>query len=556
MKTYDSIMIDIRKKDNELLAVLDSLVKDIDIKQGFDYLILNLLDKQVGYYSENGCWEPLQKQHGYQQISLISSKIIDEKADEISVSEYLSIHSKSEIQFEQLLKAMIFKAIKLVGETFMLRETDRFLILIPPIPSDFEQMNIQMILKNYPGVYTVRQLGTGMLHNRNSGWSIVGYNEDSSFSLQWASNQNTVQPVFEYKGTHINFEQIEQLEFQVLKPTKKTKRKIEVEVGQSKSNIIPKLLKKELSDDLLTVPPYFYKSSFQIHQSINGVLEDPQIDQVFLDHKKHSIEELVIRIVDETNLAKTALGDVFYIYNYLKNTKYYKESKGLININRESQGLDMRSIEGNFILKNLPANFLDFKWIFIGNEKYVFPDTEQISRLLGEIGQYFPKATTEEIASELCFLLDETNVWSKDPNLLFDAQVFRILENDNRFKKIEVDEIISIPELSSAELKAIKQIDQGTQTNSRSSEERKDLQKGLSLGLLNLSYRSMNCLQRANIITINQLLDLNYIDFLKIRNLKKENRAEILNEIMRMSKNRKYSYFKKSKLYKTMKIYV
>ncbi len=257
--------------------------------------------------------------------------------------------------------------------------------------------------------------------------------------------------------------------------------------------------------------------------------------------------EIVSRLIKEPNLYNIALGDLVYVANILERDKGFKTVS--IETNK-SYTLGTYKHFAPFIdisrLDKIPSNYASITWKLRDKRTTIVPyykldiNKNTDVQIIESIVDHFEHCTAEIVADDLLFLYKN----GEDATSFFVAKVFLYLSQLNSIeiesKNEFVSDIDNVDEVNYQEIKKpeIKPINKKSSailkksifknSNVRSSVLDMPLEK------MGFTVRTYNCLKRAGIKTAGDISKKTSGDLLKVRNLGKTNRTEIINKLEKM----------------------
>lgn len=286
----------------------------------------------------------------------------------------------------------------------------------------------------------------------------------------------------------------------------------------------------------------FLREMYRMTGTVSSEFQD--IADVYMAGESLQAIEVCSRILKETDLYNISLEDVVAIANRMEHSKCFgKTGVATGHVAKLGTYKGVAKFVDLSKLRNIPANYATITWKLRDKKKKTVPyERLEIGKylereILEAIVQYYEPATTENIAEDLLYLANKSV--DTDPSAFFAAKIFLVLMSmdslviDSRHEEIksisnvdsEVYKPVEIPELVVKK----KTQDSGTRSYGIFSQD-KQRQKILKMGIdeLELSVRSYNCLKRAGINTVGELVKNTPEDLMKVRNLGRNSYLEVM----------------------------
>ena len=296
----------------------------------------------------------------------------------------------------------------------------------------------------------------------------------------------------------------------------------------------------------------FYREMYKLGNSNTcDSLLGKAISAVFKSNEALQVDEICARLFGESNIYNIALGDLVYISNLLSKEKCFIP---VLISTKKRYKLGTFTISGFSMdwnkLSSLPANYSTITWKIRNKNFKVKPyfyldkKTHSQNEIIISIIDHFEHCTTATVAEELLYIYKK----GEDPSALFAAKIFMYL---SQMKTIEIEsrnEIIS--NFQNVDNIAYKEIDKsniafpGKVTNKRTSFPSKSQSSifkkkasvkrkptEISIDEMKFSIRTHNCLRRAGINTLADLMKKTPKDLAKIRNLGRKGTEEVIDKV-------------------------
>lgn len=262
-----------------------------------------------------------------------------------------------------------------------------------------------------------------------------------------------------------------------------------------------------------------------------------EVKKAFHGNEALQVVEVCSILVGEQNLYNISLGDLVYVSNILERDKAFKKVS-IKTANSYRLGT-FKKFDSNINIKKfplIPANYNTFSWSIRNKSKRLIPyfnldvDKHNKIEIIESVVQHFEHCTAEIVADELLYFYKN----GEDPSAFFVAKVFMFMSqmeslviescNDNITTIENVDNVV------------YQEIDKSNITLAKSILKNKQKSDTLKMTIeeLNFKSRTFNCLKRAGIRTVFDIVKMSYKDLSKIRNLGKDNQKEIVLKINKL----------------------
>lgn len=272
-----------------------------------------------------------------------------------------------------------------------------------------------------------------------------------------------------------------------------------------------------------------------------------EIMKLFKNNEALQAIEIISRLLKESNLYNIPLGDLVYVANILERDRMFKTVS--IGTNKNYKLGTYKQFAASIDLNRvheIPANYSSITWRIkdkrISISPYFSLDVNKHSekQIIESVVNHFEHCTTDTVADELLYLYKN----GEDPSAFFAAKVFLYLsqmgtveiESRNEFiSSIENVDSIEYKEIDKSQIKATNIKKAVVQRKSIFKQPSKEAKAAnilrTSIDEINLTVRSYNCLKRAGISTVGDLVNKTSLELKKIRNLGVSNQTEIINKL-------------------------
>ena len=277
----------------------------------------------------------------------------------------------------------------------------------------------------------------------------------------------------------------------------------------------------------------------------NSHSEVEAVKAVFRRNEALQIVEACSRLMGEQNLYNIALGDLVYVANILQRNKSFK----MVSIETsKSKNYKLGTYKqfATFVdinkLSSIPSNYNSFSWKIKDKHKKIIPyfnlnaKTHTEKQIIESVVDHFEHCSAEIVADELLYLFKN----GEDPCALFVAKVFMYmsqmdsLEIESRNEIItsieNVDDVV-YHEIDKSHIHVSHPKKTGQQQSIFASQRTNTRKLEMTIEELDLTVRAYNCLKRARINTVKDIVTRSPADLLKIRNLGTANRDEVMEKI-------------------------
>ncbi|SFC66727.1 RNA polymerase, alpha chain C terminal domain [Butyrivibrio sp. YAB3001] len=260
------------------------------------------------------------------------------------------------------------------------------------------------------------------------------------------------------------------------------------------------------------------------------------------------VSEICSRLLKEKNLNKISLGDMVYVADLLDKDRAF--GTVLIRQNRDKT-LGTLSDLGKEIdfsrMAEIPANYANFTWKVKSKVQSFAPyfdlDKKQhtLKQIIESTIDHYSHCSTAQVAEDIMYLYNDN-----EPNAYFTAKVFMILSAMDTLLIDSKDEIIdSITNVDSVDFVAVDEKEKAAirrqtlpvkkaskpKTTIFKSDQKTKTRRAISIEKAQFSTRTYNCLRRAGIKTLGELVNKSPVQLLKIRNLGQRGVDEILSKL-------------------------
>lgn len=271
-----------------------------------------------------------------------------------------------------------------------------------------------------------------------------------------------------------------------------------------------------------------------------------EIKKVFHKNEALQVIEVCARLLNEQNLYNIALGDLVYVANILQRCKAFKtvlvgtkKDYKLGTYNQFAPLVDINKIH------TIPSNYSTFSWQIKDKRKNLIPyfkldaKKHNENQIIESVVEHFEHCTTERVADELLYLFKN----GEDPSAFFVAKVFMYMSQMDSLKIESRNEIITsienvddvqFKEIDKSHIKITKPTISNKKQRSPSQHQSNIYVLDKNIRELNLSVRSYNCLNRAGIYTVRDIVKKSRADLAKVRNLGKKNQDEVVAKIHKL----------------------
>lgn len=294
-----------------------------------------------------------------------------------------------------------------------------------------------------------------------------------------------------------------------------------------------------LGNNAATFGREYYKLS---DKSSGSYGDTDEIKTIF--HKDEALQatEICSRLLNENNLYNIALGDLVYVANILQRDKSFVSvtigTKKNYRLGTLRKFLPLSNVDG---LSEIPSNYNSLSWRIKDKSKKLIPyfklnKNSQENQIIESVVDYYDHCTTETVADELLFFRKN----GEDPSAFFVAKVFMYmtqmdsLEIESRNEFVTVTENVDEVEYQEFDKSQIPVTETNIIYEQKSNNTKTVIDNrvlDITVGQLGLSVRSYNCLNRASIRTVRDIIKLSRADLLRIRNLGKRNQEEVAEKI-------------------------
>ena len=196
-------------------------------------------------------------------------------------------------------------------------------------------------------------------------------------------------------------------------------------------------------------------------------------------------------------------------------------------------------------LSSIPSNYNTFSWRIKDKRKKLIPyfnldaKTHTERQIIESVVDHFEHCSADIVADELLYLFKN----GEDPCALFVAKVFIYmsqmdsLEIESRNEIItsieNVDDVV-YQEIDKSHIHVSHPKESGRQPSIFASQRSNIRELEMTIEELDLTFRSYNCLKRAGMNTVKDVVNRSPADLLKVRNLGKTNRDEVVERIHKL----------------------
>lgn len=581
----DSVFLDLDKESLSKIQqnIADRVisygkVKDVDnLKQHFG--VFTSYGMNLAMMELKGKCECITHQDGFKDEAIIT-KNLDEflnlKTDienpSASVSNIIEwcVSPESNLDIsDDIWKNLIFSSIQVINRVVLPGKTPEIVVVIPPVSADIDfpdwknmlsslkMKNVDIIVTDYGHIFGVKEQEQKY---------IIQHQSDGIREYVIVSGYERVRGKIFCIGV---------LAFDVWDNDKEYELKT---VTEAAFNITwsPDKFKKDDKEEVVS-DCHFIDSKLNAGNGFNSFLSSHSIsfmremymmsEQTLSDmqdilatyssSESLQIIEVCSRLLKEENLYNIALEDVVAVANRMelsKNMKKVGVMTGHVAKLGTHRGVAQRV---DFTkLRNIPANYATITWKLRNKKKKTVPYEKlelgkySEKQIIESIVQYYEPASTENIAEDLLFLANKSV--NTDPSAYFAAKVFLVLLTmdsvmiDSRneiiksIKNVDCEEYIPL-NMPNLEVKA--KIQKTKSNINKSTINKKDIfgkaRKDINvldikIEDLGLSVRSYNCLKRARINTVGDLVKKTPRDMMKVRNLGRNSLEEVLQKLKQL----------------------
>ena len=298
-----------------------------------------------------------------------------------------------------------------------------------------------------------------------------------------------------------------------------------------------------LGNNAATFGREYYKLSKKADGTHEGANE---IKTAF--HKNEALQatEICARLLNEQNLYNISLGDLVYVASILQRDKAFvpvtigtKKDYRLGTLRKFAPLIDVER------LSEIPSNYNSLSWRIKDKSKKTIPyfDLKKMNvtenQIIESVVGYYDHCTTDTVADELLYYRRN----GEDPSAFFVTKVFMymsqmdslVIESRNEFiTSVENVDEVEYQEIDKSFIPVTKPKVTHPQRSNMAASLIDNRVLDMTIGQLGLSVRSYNCLNRANIRTVRDIIKLSRADLYKIRNLGRRNQEEVIEKIHKL----------------------
>lgn len=581
--SYEFLDIDSDFLDENKNAIAEKIIneckkKDFDsVKQHFGVFSSYGLSLAIMELKERS--ECITHQEGFKDEAIISKNLDEylniETNDENSrafISNIVSwcINPESNIDIsDDIWKSLLFQPIKTIGRTMLPGKTPEIIVVVPYASKeidypDWKELFSALKLKNVD--FTLMDYGCLYGVDESERKYIVQYQTD---------NDREYVVISAYERIRGRISCIGILAFDVSENDREYELKSVTETSFN-INWNPDKFKKDESQEIVS-DCHLVESSFSAGSGFNSFLGSHTIS--FLREMYRTVEtvslelqdlfkvymagealqaiEVCARVKGESDLYNISLEDAVFVANRMEHSKRFgKAGVATGHVAKLGTYKGVAKYVDISKLRNIPANFVSITWKLKDKKRKTVPyeklelNKYSESEIIESIVKYYEPATTENIAEDLLYLANKSV--DVDPSAFFAAKVFLVLMSmstltiDSRHEEIKqianVDSEeyipVDIPELSVAKpAKKTASSSYGIFAQNNTKQETLNM----SIEELELSVRSYNCLKRAGIRTVGDIVSRTPEEMMKVRNLGRNSLNEVLAKLKELNLSLKNS---------------
>ena len=290
----------------------------------------------------------------------------------------------------------------------------------------------------------------------------------------------------------------------------------------------------------------FGREMYKISSFYGDAYDDiSEVRAVFHGSEALSVMEVASRLLQEENLYNIPLGDIVYVANILgKKKNGFKTVSirtGKVYKLGTYKGFD--SFVDTYEMNRIPSNYASFSWKVRDKKKNLIPyfklskEEHTEKQIIESVVDHFDHCTTETVADDLLCLYKD----GEDPSAFFVAKVFMFLSQMESLEIESRNEIVTsienvdnteYHEMDMAFIKPSKPFGVKYQADAHIKQERADA-KILSLSISDLEFtvRTYNCLKRAGILTVGDIIKRTRSEISRVRNLGRNGQDEVIRKL-------------------------